>query len=493
MANLQSSEHKNNILSTIWTITRKEIHTHLLTFRFTLGTIISIVLISLYTIVLRQNYEEKLQNYHLSVREHQKELAEAKVYPQVNPKVERPPEILSIFSNGLSGQIVTTITVSRVGVPRTIKQYEADNEYLAVFQMLDLSMIIEIVFSLLALLFAFNTFSGERESGSLRQIVSYQVPRYCILLGKYFGALAILLIAMIIGFLCNLIILINSSSIHFDTEILLRILAIMVFSLLYVSIFLSLGMLFSALSHRSATALAFSLFCWIFFIIIYPRAVSYFVYQFSPLNMLEEWDTKIQQESGKRIELLSNFEKKHGHYSDHGKFESVRFGNYWDIEVTGANQNVIKYFLERARQLEPIILDTAEKMWQIDLQKEAQLKKQKKLIDFFSSISPAFLFLHANSILARTDEGSFERFFNYVREYRLQLIQWLKNKNAVESKKWVVSEGELDISDLPPFKYTTEPIVESLNRALLYFILLLFINLFFFLLCFVAFLKYDVR
>jgi len=493
MINLQSVEQTDNILSTIWTITKKEIYAHLLTFRFTFGTIIAIVLISLYTIVLRQNYEEQLQNYNLALREHHRELAAAKVYPQVNPKVERPPELLSVFNKGLSDQLATTVSVSRVGIPGTLVKHEANNEYLTVFQTLDLSLIIEIVFSLLALLFAFDCFSGERENGSLRQMISNQVPRYCILLGKYFGAFIILLIALIMGVLCSLIILINSAYINFDSEVWLRIAAIMVLALIYISIFLSLGMLFSALSRRSATALAFSLFCWIFFIIIYPRAVTYFVCQFSPLKVSQDWNTKIQQESAKRFEFISDFEKKHGHYSEHGRFQSVRFGNNWDIEVTGADDAVINYFLERARQLEPIILKTAEKMWQIELQKEVQLKHQKKLINFFSGFSPAFLFLQACSIFARTDAGSFERFFKYVRDYRLQLIQWLKNRNATGSRKWVVAEGELDISDLPQFKYVTEPISQSLNRAMFYIVLLIFFNFLFFLLSFVAFLKYDVR
>ena len=53
------------------------------------------------------------------------------------------------------------------------------------FLTVDVVFIFKIVLSALAILFAYNTISGEREDGTLKLVLSNAIPRDTIVLGKY--------------------------------------------------------------------------------------------------------------------------------------------------------------------------------------------------------------------------------------------------------------------------------------------------------------------
>ena len=54
---------------------------------------------------------------------------------------------------------------------------------------MDWAFIIGYVLSLIALLFTFDSVSGEREQGTLRLMLANSIPRHTVLIGKFLGAL----------------------------------------------------------------------------------------------------------------------------------------------------------------------------------------------------------------------------------------------------------------------------------------------------------------
>ena len=82
----------------------------------------------------------------------------------------------------------------------------------------DWAFIIAYVLSLIALLFTFDSISGERESGTLRLTLANSVPRHAILLGKFLGALISISIPFMLAMLMNLLIISTSSAVHLNAE-----------------------------------------------------------------------------------------------------------------------------------------------------------------------------------------------------------------------------------------------------------------------------------
>ncbi len=92
-----------------------------------------------------------------------------------------------------------TVAVSNGTVPMKAEEHGPANPYMIIFHSIDLALVFGVVLSLLALLFAYDAVSGEREDGTLRLMLSNAVPRDVVLIGKYLGAMACLLLPLAVS------------------------------------------------------------------------------------------------------------------------------------------------------------------------------------------------------------------------------------------------------------------------------------------------------
>ena len=85
----------------IWKIVKKELLLNLMTFKFGVGTILCVVIMSTFILVLANNYQQRLKNDNINIATNEAELRKVKVYKNITPTIYRKPEILSIFSQGI--------------------------------------------------------------------------------------------------------------------------------------------------------------------------------------------------------------------------------------------------------------------------------------------------------------------------------------------------------------------------------------------------------
>ena len=72
-------------------------------------------------------------------------------------------------------------------------------------QAIDWVFIIGVLLSLMALLFTFDAFIGEKERGTLKLVMAQSLPRHTLLLGKFLGAMLILAIVLSLAIVVNLL------------------------------------------------------------------------------------------------------------------------------------------------------------------------------------------------------------------------------------------------------------------------------------------------
>jgi ABC-2 type transport system permease protein len=134
--------------------------------------------------------------------------------------------------------------------------------------------ILQILVPLLLILLAFSAFAGERESGTLRQLLSLGLDGRVLLLGKALGilsALALLLApAILLG--CGALVWQGTSAL--TTDSLLRFGLLAAVYALYFSIVVGAALLVSMLASSSRTALVILLVCWIGNCLIVPRLAA---------------------------------------------------------------------------------------------------------------------------------------------------------------------------------------------------------------------------
>ena len=150
-----------------------------------------------------------------------------------------------------------------------------DNPFLNLLSSIDLVVVFQVVLSLLALLFAYDAIAGEHEKGSLRLIMTTPASRGKILLAKYIAAMIALVVPLTISLILTQILISGSESIALSGDDWIRIGGFYLTSILYLSVFYLMGLLISATTRRTATALMSCMFAWVFFVLIYPNLILF--------------------------------------------------------------------------------------------------------------------------------------------------------------------------------------------------------------------------
>ncbi len=172
----------------------------------------------------------------------------------------------------------------------------------------DWAFIIGYVLSLIALLFTFDSISGERERGTLRLMLAHPIPRHTVLTGKFLGALISILLPLSVAVLINLLVISASSDVQLDPEAWIRLGIIFFTVILYTCLFLALGLLVSACSQQSVVSLVILLLVWVTFVVFIPNTLALITSSFSSPMTSDEF-----QERQSRIfhELSDTYEARY--------------------------------------------------------------------------------------------------------------------------------------------------------------------------------------
>ena len=501
------------------TLIRRELLANLMTFRFLVAMVVTLLLVVANTVVLIADYERRLISYDTAVKQHhQKFLRRASTYSGMHGQilVDRPPNSLSIFNAGLDRRLGNSINVSHVLIPTLwdTQSHSADNPFLNLFSSVDLVLIFQVILSLLALLFAHDAIAGEREAGTLRLTMANPVSRPIILLAKYISAMVCLILPVIMSLLLVLILFSVSGSILLRGDDWLRIGGILLTSIIYLSAFYLMGLLISAITRRTATALMLSMVIWSTLVLIYP-SLSVFA-----VNRL--WDTSSQLEAAYREieQVWEGFEREQTNFlkNDRVEGEDPNFnvppsGSYGAYQTS--DPTTLKYFKVETRHWtrinpdsepqiphvkayfqfsEPRRIRAAGRTWQVRQKALDHVYVRKaNMAKNLMRLSPAAMYDFATEAWAGTDFHGIEDFITTVQQYRQTIIDYFYDKEAFSSRKWFsVDQGQVDWSDLPQFSYHRRDISTSIQHASGDIACLLLINVVLFMMTFLIFVRQEV-
>lgn len=174
----------------IWTLIQREILTNLMTFRFCVTVIACMSLVIAGTVVLTDNYERRLASYNTDFQTHQEKTFVAKTYSSFRAEIDRAPNPLSLFNQGLDKRAKNAIRIRIGKVPflwDNVYQHQStgfNNPFRHLLSDIDLVSIFQILLSLLALVFAYDAIAGDRENGTLRLTLANPVGRGVRYTGK---------------------------------------------------------------------------------------------------------------------------------------------------------------------------------------------------------------------------------------------------------------------------------------------------------------------
>ena len=500
------------------TLIRRELLDNLMTFRFAVAVFIMLLLVVANTVVLIKDYEQRLASHNAAVKNHQRQLQEKKTYSAGTEKlfVDRPPNPLSVFNVGFDKQLGNEVRASHTSVPSLwdARMHGSDNPFMDMFASMDIVFIFEVILSLLALIFAYDTLAGEHERGTLRLVLTHPIGRGQILLAKYISAMLCLLVPLLISLLLAVILLTTASFISLNTDDFLRIGGIILTTIVYLSVFYLIGMLISATTRRTRTALMLAMFIWGFLVLVYPNMILSVVPQpeapqarrasaFSRIEQMweefdrdrkhflatdafpgEDWHFKIMGSGWYMAYLWGS--PKHLYYTYESEMEADTLGEEAEPKVPYA-QNYFGF-------LGPQVIGTADQTWFIRKSALEDIFIEPANVErLYLKLSPVGLYDAATQAWAGTDLLGIRDFFEAARRYRQGVIDYFYDEEVFKSRQWFSADkGAADWSNLPQFSFQRISVNTNAKRALPDLSILLMLNVIIFIVIFLIFIKSEV-
>lgn len=161
--------------------------------------------------------------------------------------------------------------VTGQGIAYTTRQ-AAVNHWMDRFEVLDWVLIARVVLSFLAIVLAYDGFSGERETGTLSLLLANPISRAGVLVGKFAAHLTALMSALLLGMLISLLVLSVGRAVVLDTPVAAAAGLFVLGSASYCALFLLLSLGVSALARTSASSLVVLVLTWAILIVALPQA-----------------------------------------------------------------------------------------------------------------------------------------------------------------------------------------------------------------------------
>ena len=516
----------------IGTIAKREFLDNLLSFKFIACVLTAIILIVFSVTFLANDYQSRLKDYDLGVSASQAALTKVPVYSYLEIRIFKKPIPLSVFVSGVERETGNYVELTHRDIPASLKGGQAKNEFSHMFSFLDLSSVVIIIFTLLAILLSYNAISGEKEEGVLALALANEVPRYKYILGKYCGILISLAVPLTLLFSLGLLIVLVRG-IEMPAITLTSFILIYVCSLLYLSCTVLIGIFVSSIAKDSSSALLYLLGFYLIFVFLLPLAISGLsdgaIVQ--KANYFDKNFPSITTERDKKIEeALSDIKEPRTWRLASGFAPRGR-----QIMKRLTPPELLEYHKSVNRIEQKIIEDYAQKINELRKTDDASVARIRRIDNFVYASFPPTNFLRISDIIANTGGDSITAFFAQIEIYWRSYVRYLEDKDAyglryfypylsqftaqemslmekiagdyIERKNEVGYRGKyfaeansynpeikyLDLREMPSFPMREETVEEKLRKIVPYVLIMVLYNLCFLVLAHFSFNRYDPR
>jgi len=473
------------------TLIAKELRAHLLSFRFLASFVILFVLVVVTAFVLTGDFVRQLDEHSARQTELDRYLRAYAHFNRIGGVLRpaQPPVPFQALIRGLTADV---------------NLEDFDNDPLPVmFPLIDLTFIVTILVSLIALILTYDAVSGEKEEGTLKLMLANGLPRSKIILAKAVGAGLTLLGPLVVSLAAGLLVIVLNPRIDWTGADWAALGLILAGAAVFAGVFALIGILVSSVHRSSSASVMTSLFVWTLLVLVVPNLSPYVASFLSPApsriavaretSRLTDVDRddlgrKLQAEYQAEVlkaypvlgERLTEAEVRRRVAEDAG-YRTAYEANRAASQRAWAEANRIQR--EKAAVLED---DLARK--------EAA---QTGLARALSMISPLADFSYLATDLSSTGVRNRVHFGRLAGLWSRAFWQDYQPKKTAEMRAKDptadTSNTAVDMTDAPRFRYTEEGLGGRIRAALPPFAVLLGYGIALFAAAYVSFIRYDVR
>ncbi len=494
------------------TIIAREFLNNILNLRFMIGLVLCIIVTVACIMILAHDYRQEMKDYNArmniqdEILDNYAKADHPRLLGMVRP--QKPPERFRLLIIGIPGN-------EDLG-------FFDYNPLPILFPPLDFLFIVTIIMSLLAMLFSYDAIAGERQSGTLRLVISNSISRTKVLFGKFIGGTASLIIPFILSLLVGVLYVSVNPAIQWDSSAWVELALLTAASITFITLFYLLGLMISTFSKYSAISILNCLFLWVLLILVIPNVCPYISAQLCRIPSIkrtERMQDEIKYPALKKVgkhmnETTKKFKLKYGELFS--EFESMEFGGigtwfFLDREAASTHQKAAQQRAEADPKFKAM-MDAFRQEYEMAMKefnrilKEADFYKlgrdlgrksavQTNLAKNLACISPFANFVYIARDLTGTGLRSLKYFEQTKDEYEEQFQSYAEEKisDAKEKNPAIDEEYFLDVSDRPRFAFKEEALKDKIGEVLPYWGILVLFNVVFFVTAFAGFMRYDVR
>jgi ABC-type transport system involved in multi-copper enzyme maturation permease subunit len=479
----------------------KEILDNILSRRFQILAIFSFVLVGFSLFDGIAYYYGKLEEYriaHSATERHVQrimevdELANRGTYKwheihSLGYLVHKPPVPLSIFVRGLDHTLGQSANTAMGERRRVFHSLATDNLLFDAIPPLDLSTVFQVLFSLFMLLLSYDAISGEKESGTLRLLMSFGRSRYEIILAKIAGLFVPILVILVLLLLLSVLVVSVLPEVQLTSGEWIRLAIICIAFVIYCLVFLCAGLASSSLVHRSATSFVVLLAFWVVTVLVIPRVSLIFSDQISDIPSVAALEVEKQAlfKGG-----IRERDRQAGQWRD-----SYRATNNKDAFQTPEGR--VAYWEKLAELGRQVYAGVWRQQKQMDDKFQNEFNSRIQLASALAQLSPRFSLNRSSMELAGTGITYHNQFLQSYKDFMVKRFEWgevayTRDKRRLENPQ-VHGKYKWDVSDIPLFDYRVKLGSENISSGFYDLGILMLWCLLLFVIAGVGFLKYDVR
>jgi len=335
--------------------------------------------------------------------------------------VFKPKTVLSLFDFGLDAYTGTSIYLEAHYQHEFMFRPAQDHSSMIRFGELNAAMVLQILVPLLIIFLAFASFTRERESGTLKLLMSQGVAYSTLTWGKIL-AYATIILVILLPFLLG-ILLLAVAGVEQDAipDVAIRALLLIAAYGLYLFLFIAFSVWVSLRSVTGRNALLTLLSCWIFLAILMPKTVANLSESLYQLPSMREFKAAIERDKD------NGLDGKTPRAVRMAKLEAAYLEKYQVDSLHKLPLNFEGVSMQAGE-------DYGNKIYDYHQEKlRGTFHKQNRLGSIASLLSPALAVKHLSMALSGTDMHTFTHFEDEVETYRRELVRKMNNDMAQNS------------------------------------------------------------
>jgi ABC-2 type transport system permease protein len=366
---------------------------------------------------------------------------------------------LSFFDNGIEPYTGNLLFMEAHKQNLAISRPANDSSAISRFGDLNGAMILQVLMPLLIIFLGFTAFSGEKERGTLRQLLSMGVNQRDLLWGKAIGigGAALLAIApcIILGALVLSILQISHTADNVAARIALMTLIYTGYGLVF--LFLTLGV--SALSSSPRTSLIALVGFWAFSVFMVPKSAAEISKAVYPSPSFGEFSATMKADQVRGLD---------------GVPTAAKFGKYVrdlmkEYNVDNPTKLPMYFPAVRMQKLEEFDHEVFDHHYN---GLRNTYRDQRRLQDAFGILAPLMPLKSLSMGLSGSDLLHHDRYTRSAEEHRRMMVSRMNSYlskaavdlNGVSNSSNYMTADEKVFAIVPPFEYTPPTLAEVINE-----------------------------